>query len=73
MPMLSQGMVTPRWVRDREKQEQKLSHGNNDGESELALEQRLHVLTRHSTQMPQNGSRVIGEDSEIPSMSEQER
>lgn len=26
--MLSQGMVTPRWVWEREKQEQKLSHGN---------------------------------------------
>lgn len=30
-------------------------------------------LTRHSTQMPQNGSRVIGEDSEVPSMSEVKR
>lgn len=31
----------------------------------------FYVLTRHSTQMPQNGSRVIGEDSEVPSMSEE--
>lgn len=31
------------------------------------------VLTGHSTQMPQNGSRVIGEDSEVPSMSEEMR
>lgn len=38
---------------------------------EFAIEQPLYVLTRHSTQMPQNGSRVIGEDSEVPSMSEE--
>lgn len=31
----------------------------------------LRLLTRHSTQMPQNGSRVIREDSEVPSMSEE--
>ncbi|TNN86029.1 hypothetical protein EYF80_003873 [Liparis tanakae] len=33
----------------------------------------LQSLTRHSTQMPQNGPGVIGKDSEVPSMSEEER
>lgn len=31
------------------------------------------ILTRHSTQMPQYGSRVIWEDIEVPSMSEERR
>jgi len=31
------------------------------------------MLTRHSTQMPQYGSRVIWKDSEVPSMSEEKK
>lgn len=72
MPMFSQGIVTP--VRENERKRDRervmtystkelymmsfllLTSDNNSG------------LTRHSTKMAQNGSRVIGKDSEVPSM-----
>lgn len=75
--------------REREKQEQRLlptvdyTHRGNATKSNLCLYMYTVVanaatactvcLTGHSTQMPQNGSRVIGEDSEVPSMSEVKR
>ena len=33
----------------------------------------VSVLTGHSTQMPQNGSRVVRQDGEVPSMSEEHK
>lgn len=71
MPMFSQGIVTP--VREKERQ-----RGGDDlfnkgalhdvERSVLPAADNNSGLTRHSTKMAQNGSRVIGKDIEVPSM-----
>lgn len=70
MPMFSQGIVTP--VRENERKTDR--EGGDDLFNKGALHDALPAtdnnsgLTRHSTKMAQNGSRVIGKDSEVPSM-----
>lgn len=73
MPMFSQGIVTPvrenDRKRDREGGDDLFNKGAlHDVESSFFPTTDNSGLTRHSTKMAQNGSRVIGKDSEVPSM-----
>lgn len=70
MPMFSQGTVTP--VRENERKtdrEQVMTYSTKKALHDvLPATDNNSRLTRHSTKMAQNGSRVIGKDCEVPSM-----
>lgn len=65
MPILSQGMVTPAG------RKRLLGSAPSQAHKGVCSRAGPGTLTRHSTQMPQNGPGIVREDSEVPSMPEE--